>query len=211
MAKTKEPVDLFAVAAKKPAKKAKDEKPVFSVDDKAVAQAIHEYQAAKTMEDEAKRLKSQSETLIKQYAKEKFLDLYAKSGKRPENFILTGEIKKTDCSVLHIVMDSYKKLAADQYEHIAETYGEDVVEDSSEYVIDKEMIQKYGAEISKAIMSAKTIPAEDKVGIIFKQENYNVAKGTIDRLIEIAEAAETDIATVFEAIVPTQQLKTQGK
>lgn len=210
MPKTKEQVNLFATAAKKPAKKTND-KQVFAADDKAVAQAIHDYEAAKAMENEAKRLKSQSETLIKQYAKEKFLDLYAKSGKRPENFILSGEVKKNETSVLHIVMDSYKKLDEDQYDYLAETYGDDVVEDSSEYVINKKMIQKYGAEISKAIMSSKGIPAEDKVEIIFKQENYNVAKGTIDRLIEIAEAAETDIATVFETIVPTQQLKVQGK
>lgn len=202
-------INLFASATKKVAKSAaKDDKDVV-IFKGAVSDAIKKYEEAKKAKAEAEAAMAQAESIIKPEAQAKFLEEYNKTGKRPESFILSGTGHES--SLLYITMDAYKKIDEDRYNYLSDTYGDDIVSDNSEYVMDKDMIQKYGAQISAAIMKAKDIPEDDKLNIIKKVENFSVAKGTIDKMVDIAKRAKTTIATLFEEIVPTQQLKSRGK
>jgi len=207
--KTKAPVvNLFATATVKKTAKAADDKEVVIVKDKEVSNALTEYENAKVMIAKYEAIKAETEGIIKPHANELWLAKIEATGKKPESFILSSN-KHTD-SLLYIVSDTYKTIDQERYEYLSETYGEDIVSDNSVYTMDNKMIQKYGAEISAAIMGAKGIPTEDKVQIIQKIEKYSVAKGTIERLKEIATAAKTSVATIFAEIIPTQSLKSRG-
>jgi len=209
MAKTKKtPVNLFASAPVKKTAKAADDKEIVIVRDKAVINALSAYEKAKKDLAAATAAKAEAEGIIKPHANELWLDRIQKTGRKPESFILSSD--KHDNSLLYIVSDAYKKIDRERYEYLSDTYGKDIVSDNSEYTMDKKMIQKYGAEISAAIMGAKGIPAADKSQIIQKIEKYSVAKGTIDKLKEFATKAKTDVATIFSEIIPTQSLKSRG-
>jgi len=202
-------INLFVTATKKVSKSAaKDDKDIF-VFTGEVSDAIKKYEDAKKDKAKAEAAMAHAESVIKPEALNKFLDLYNKNGKRPDSFVLSGTGHAD--SLLYVTMDSYKKIEEPRYEYLSDTYGDDIVEDTSEFVMDKEMVQKYGAQISAAILKAKGIPAEDKLKIIKKVEGFGVAKGTIERLAEIAKRTKTSIATIFDEINPTQQLKSRGK
>jgi hypothetical protein len=202
-------INLFASATKKVAKSAAKDDKVVVIFKGEVSDAIKKYEDAKKAKAEAEAAMAQAESIIKPEAQAKFLEEYNKTGKRTESFILSGT--GHDNSLLYITMDAYKKIDEERYNYLADTYGDDVVEDNSEYIMDKEMIQKYGAQISEAIMKAKNIPQDVKLKIIKKVENFSVAKGTINKMVEIAKKAKTTISALFEEIMPTQQLKSRGK
>lgn len=208
-AKTSKTVDLFAAAVKKPEKKSasKDDKEVILVDDERVAKALAEYEEGKKMEEAGAAKKAEAESIIKPHGKETWLAKYLKEGKRPESFILSNKFGN---SMMYIVMDAYKKIDEERKDYLAENYGEDVVETENEYVINPEMIQKYGKAISEAIMKSKDIPTDDKMQIIQVKQKFSVKKGLIDKLKDVAANAKTTIQTIFEEVVPTQQLKPRG-
>lgn len=201
-------VNLFATATVKKAAKAADDKEIVIVKDKSVSKAISSYEDAKVQIAKYEAIKAESEGIIKPHANELWLAKVESTGKKPESFILSSDAHKD--SLMYIVADAYKTIDKERYDYLSETYGEDLVSDNSVYTMDNAMIQKYGAEISAAIMGAKGIPAEDKAQIIQKIEKYSVAKGTIDRLKEIAKTAKTSVATIFAEIIPTQSLKSRG-
>ena len=210
MAKTKNApvVNLFASAPVKKTAKAADDKEVVIVKDKAVIKALADYEKAKADLAAATAAKAEAEGIIKPHANELWIEKVQKTGKKPESFILSTT--EHDDSLLYIVSDAYKTIDKDRYDYLSDTYGEDIVSDNSVYTMDNAMIQKYGAEISAAIMGAKGIPAEDKAQIIQKIEKYSVAKGTIERLKEFATKAKTNVATIFSEVIPTQSLKSRG-
>lgn len=200
MTKVKSGVDLFATAVVKKTAKAAEDKEIVIVQDKTVSKALANYEKAKKDIDTATKAKTEAEDIIKPYANELWLAKVEKTGKKPESFILSSD--KHNDSLLYIVSDTYKKIDLERYEYLSETYGEDTM--------DNKMIQKYGAEISAAIMRAQGIPDEDKALIIQKIEKYSVAKGTIENLKDFAKRAKTSVATIFAEIVPTQSLKSRG-
>ena len=209
MAKKKaNPVNLLATASVKKTAKAADDKEIVIVKDKTVSNALSAYEKAKRDIDTATKAKVEAEGIIKPHANKLWLAKVEETSKKPESFILSSD--KHDDSLLYIVSDAYKKLDQERYDYLKETYGEDLVSDNSEYTMDKRMIQKYGAEISVAIMGAAGIPDEDKDKIIQKIEKYSVKKGTIESLKDIAKKAKTTVAANFADIVPTQSLTSRG-
>ena len=202
-------VNLFASAPVKKTAKAADEKTIVIVNDKKVSDAIAAYEKAKKDIDTATAAKTEAEVIIKPYANQVWLSEVEKNGKKPDSFILSSK-SHTD-SLMYIVADSYKTIDKDRHDYLAETYGEDIVSDNSIYTMDNKMIQKYGAQISAAIMGAKGIPAEDKAQIIQKIEKYSVAKGTIEKLKDFAAAEKTSVSVIFSEILPTQSLKSSNK
>lgn len=229
-------VNLFATAAVKKTAKAAEDKEIVIVEDKEVSKALSDYENAKVMIDKYTAIKAEAEGILKPHANELWVAKIESTGKKPDSFIISNKetiVKKLKLvevdandkivnvireasetkvqdSLLYIVADSYKMIDQERYEYLSETYGEDIVSDNSVYTMDNDMIQKYGAEISAAIMGAKGIPADDKAKIIQKIEKYSVAKGTIERLKEIAKAAKTSVAAIFAEVIPTQSLKSRG-
>lgn len=207
-AKTASVVNLFASAPVKKTAKVVEDKTIVIVDNKKVSDAIKAYEKAKKDVATATAAKTEAESIIKPYANKLWLSDVEKTGRKPESFILSS--KSHMDSLLYIVSDAYKTIDKDRYDYLVDTYGKDIVSDNSVYTMDNEMIQKYGAQISAAIMGAKGIPAEDKAVIIQKIEKYSVAKGTIEKLKDFAAAAKSSVSVIFSEILPTQSLKSRG-
>lgn len=202
-------VDLFATATTvKTSKTAKsDDKLMIEVKDVDVVNAITEYEEAKEAKKNAEAKMKKAESIIKPHANKEWFTILDKTKKRPDSFILSNK----DKGILYIVMDSYKKLDEERAQYLTETYGEEIVETSHEYTMNLEMVQKYGKEISAAIMGCKGIPDDDKRQIIERVTTYSVKKGTIENLIDLAKKAKTTVQTLFAEIMPTQQLKSRGE
>lgn len=209
---------LMGAAAKttKVAAKKTDDKKVYACEG-AVADAIKDYIAADTELKVATAKKAAAEAIIKPEGLDKFLAHVDKVGLAPESFILSA--KDSDKSMLYIVQDSYKYTDLDEarIEFLQQKFGEDIIESKNEFVLNPELIDEHGETLVKLIQSCKSFSQEVKDSLIQLKQKHTIAKGSINRLKEIAaigtQNCNTPITTkeVFEEIKPTQQLKPRGK
>jgi len=84
------------------------------------------------------------------------------------------------------------------------SYGNDIVEESTTFAFDNEMVDKYGEVISNLIEMSDEISEADKAKIIKAVTKFSVAKGTIDKFKVYGGA---DVFGVMEAVRPVVALK----
>lgn len=119
--------------------------------------------------------------------------------------------------LLYIVQDSYKyaNLDEERVEYLQETLGEDIISTKNEFIINPELVDKYGQILCDFIKKSKDITAEDKELLIQLKQQHRIAKGTIDNLLNIekslAKTSGLTVEAIFEEVQPTQQLKVRGK
>lgn len=196
MTKTKTTVDLFAAPAVKVAavKTAKDKVIIARPD---LAERVQTFNRLK---DEISSKTAQLKMLegdIKTVGREVFMDLYAKHKIRPDSFKIADI---TGANVLFIAMDKYT--AVDETKADILSAYDDLLEEKKTFVINAELIDKYGAVISRLIMGCKEIEDEDKTQLIQGTKQYSVAKGAIERLMQYDCPEE-----VFQLINPIISLK----
>lgn len=75
--------------------------------------------------------------------------------------------------------DKYIKIDADRAAFLTNKYGEDVVNEETTYKFDNDMLEKYGAIISKLIENSTEIAEADKDKLIKAETSLAVKKGTI--------------------------------
>lgn len=200
---------LMGLATKAPKTTAakKDEKETINAEP-TVAKAIDDYVKAKTDIDNATAIAATAAEIIKNAGKDIFLADMKKTTKAKDSFILASPTNGT----LYIVQDAYKRanLDEDRVNYLRETYGEDIVKTDNLFVFNPEMVEKYGDILCELITKSTKIPAADKGLIISLQQSNTIAKGTINKLSEIAKTSKTSVEQIFEEIQPTQQLKVRG-
>lgn len=172
----------------------------------ADAQAITDYLKAKAEEAEALQRKKEAEAILKAKGQEIFLAEYAKTGKKPETFILSNK----DEGLLYILQDKYKTIDEDRHTYLAETYGEDIVSDETEIVLNEEVLLTHQEEIEKALEKSG-LPREILDNMFLAKPKYTVAKGAIENLTKFAAKAKVGIETIVAEILPVEQLKARGK
>jgi hypothetical protein len=187
----------------------KDEKKTIQVFDKTVAEKIDQYSKAKADLEAAKERMADAESEIKPYGEKLFLDEIEKTGLVPESFILASK----ESGLLYIVQDGYKYagLTPERIEYLRGLYGSEVVTTTTEFVLNKDQVQQYGAAIVKAIMASTEIPAAVKPTLIKAIPTHRIQKGAIKKLKEFAAKAKCKISQVFTDIEPIQQLKERGE
>ena len=142
---------------------------------------------------------------VKERSIREFSDLYLRNGKYPGSFIIRGEgVKKMpSASLMFIPTDKYIKIGEERFEELKQTYGEDLVEETTTYNMDAKLIEQYGELLSEAISKIKGIPDKDKEKLISATTSYSIKKGTISDLDQFGGT----IPEMLEEIKPVYQMK----
>lgn len=200
----------LASKTKKTAAAKKDDKEVVTVTDQAVSDAIDNYIKNKKIADEAAgEMAAASEIVKSEGGKKVWIAEMEKSGRSKESFILAS---KTGNSLMYVVTDAYKRANLDEerVEYLQNTYGEEIIATENKFVINPELIDKYGQLLCDFIKNSADISEDDKTALIQLEQKNVIAKGTKDKMKDIAKAANTTVEAVFEEVQPTCQIKIRG-
>jgi len=139
---------------------------------------------------------------VRDIAKTEWTKLYQKTGKNPDSVFIEAINGEDTAQVMLIVQDRYITINEEKAEILKEAYGEDIVEEKTEFSFDVEMVEKYGSVISDLISNSDEIEEDDREKIIKAVTKFSIAKGTIDKLKTYGKVDE-----VFEAVRPVVMLK----
>jgi hypothetical protein len=192
---------LFDVATAAPAKTKKDAAPQVQID--GIGDEIERYDELKAI---IKNAEAEQEVIggrIREVAKDKYLEVYEKMGRRPTTIALTDDGKE----ILFTVQDRYK-IVTPEKEEILKSYdnllGIEVTYKFNNEVLDKENQngEKIGDVINDLIMNSEDIPDDLKSRLLTVTRKASVKQGTIERLLDYTNPAE-----IFQVIEPITALK----
>lgn len=191
-------INVFAAAKKKesPAKKA-DKKEILIEDEGKLSQLIKTKMDLENLTTLQKSLDYE----VKQLGQAAWIKEYQTLKRRPDSFHLKSS--KTGDKMLIIVMDKYASIDETRAGEIREQFGEDAVEETTEYSFNTEILKKHQEAIGAAI-AAMDIPDEDKANLLVVSQKFSIAKGMIERF------AEKGVETAFYNLAPQVQLKNAG-
>lgn len=205
---------LMALASKTVKKAAKkDDKDMVMIDEatnKEVYDALDVYvQAKKDVDAATSRLETAS-GIIKEHAKEIWVAEVEKTSRPKESFLLSNDKGST---AMYAVTDAYKRsnLDDERIEYLQDKFGEDIISPENKFIINPELVDKYGQVLCEMIQNSKKIAEDDKALLIQLEQKNVITKGTINRMKEIAAKAKTTVLELFNEIMPTCQLKARGK
>jgi hypothetical protein len=182
--------------AKPAAPKSGSKKEKESVQISGIASDIARYDELKEIEKNAKAEQELIGGRLKQIGKEKFIELYESRRMKPDNFNLADGDEK----ILFIVMDKYIKVEPEKAGILEEYDG--LLEQTTEFKLNKEVLERVGETVFKIIMESKLLSEEDKRNLLIKEESMQVKKGSINRLLEY-----DDPALICDLIEPVLALK----
>jgi hypothetical protein len=144
------------------------------------------------------------EGIIKDIGKEKFAELYGVQKSNPGSFILKGE---AGGAMMCILMDKYLTIDGGRADQLKQNFGADCVTCTTEYSFNPSLLEKYEEVLSELIMGSNKINEEDKSELIIAKQKWSIAKGMIDRVIQVAGTDVKMVGAVLNAIQPICQLK----
>lgn len=139
---------------------------------------------------------------VRDICKDKWAELYQKSGKNPGSIMVEARDGEDTSQVMFIPQDKYITITPDKAEVLREEYGDDIVTETTTFSFDEAMIEKYGEVLSNLIENSDEIEKNDKDLIIKAVAKLTIAKGTIDVMKQYGKINE-----VMEAVRPVVMLK----
>jgi hypothetical protein len=142
---------------------------------------------------------------VKQRATDEFRKLYEKNDRYPGSFNIksTGMVGQPEASLMFIPTDKYIKINEERFIELSSAYGPTIVNEKTTYVMDSELVEKYGEPLSNAIAKITEIPDSDKAKLIKALVSFEIAKGTIQELHKY----RATIGEMLEEIKPVYQMK----
>lgn len=201
---------MSTVVVKKTATKSDDKKTIIA--EEKVALAIDSYCENKIAVDQATKKMKAAEAIIKPAVKKYYIEHIEKHDQKMESFVLASAKN----GVLGIAMDDYPyanlndEKGQDRVEYLKETYGEDIITTKNTFVLNEELVDKYGALLMDFIKNNKNIEDEDRMQIIQVVKKHTITKGTINNIAKIAKEAKVSTTIVWDEVSPKQQLKVRG-
>jgi len=119
-----------------------------------------------------------SKGIVKEVGVKTFEDVYILNGGYPGSFILSSD---SDASIMFVPMDRYIKCDENRFNDLKEAYGDDVVTEKTEFVINPNLLDKYGEVISNLIENCPDIDDNDKTELFQAKITYSVSKGAIEK------------------------------
>lgn len=180
----------------------KDGKIRLTVKDK---EFFNKIQTLEMLQDNMKRDKAKADILsdeIKETAKEKWVELYEKTGRNPGSVMVEAKSGIDIAQTMFVPTDRYITINADRAESLIEDFGQEIVEEKTTFSFDNDMIEKYGEVISRLIEECDEIEDDDKGQIIKAVQAFTIAKGTIDRLKDFG-----NVSKMMEVVKPVVSLK----
>jgi hypothetical protein len=116
--------------------------------------------------------------VVKESALKAFIDTYIKTGGYPGSFIITTE---SEASIMAVPMDKYIKCDENRFNELKDTYGDDVVTEKTDFVMNPTLLDKYGEVLSNLIENCAEIADDDKAELFQAKVTYSVSKGSIEK------------------------------
>jgi hypothetical protein len=180
----------------------KDSKTRINIADPSFFEKI---QTLESLQDRMKSDKAKADMIsdeLKDLGKEKWSEMYQKTGRNPGSVMLESRVGEDTAQVMFVPSDKYISLTGEKAEALREEFGEDIVEEKTTFAFDNDMIEKYGEILSNLIEACDEISDEDKGKIIKAVTAFSVAKGTIDVMKNYGQVSE-----VMEQVKPVISLK----
>jgi hypothetical protein len=197
--------NLFAKAKSTATTKAtdkKDSKVRVRIED---SEFFTKVQTLETLQDRMKSDKAKADMIsdeIKDLGKEKWAELYQKSGRNPGSIMLEALNAEDTAQVMFVPSDKYITVSSERAEVLRDQFGEDIIEEKTTFSFDNDMIEKYGEVLSRLIEESSEITEEDKGKIIKAVTAFSVSKGTIDVMKNYGNVSE-----VMNEVKPVIALK----
>lgn len=139
---------------------------------------------------------------VKEVAKHEWCQLYEDTGFNPGSLKVYSQRDGEVSSVLFVPSDRYISLNETTKSQLTGEFGRDVIQETHEWSISPEMVQKYLPLLKEMIQNSGEIQQEDKSKIFTQSVKYSVKPGTIDNLSNLGQVEQ-----VFERVRPVVSLK----
>ncbi|NBO22691.1 hypothetical protein EBU94_05045 [bacterium] len=162
-------------------------------------------QALEALQDRMKADKSRADIIsdeLKYIGTQEWVKLYDRTGKNPGSIMIETKSGLDTASIMFVPTDRYITITEARAVDLIERYGEEIVEEKTQFSFDNEMIEKYGEILSDLISTCPEIEEDDKGRIIKAVTNYSVSKGTIDKMKSYG-----DVSMIMEEVKPVVALK----
>lgn len=191
--------NLFAKAKEKGAAKAEKKNDKLNV---AVKGAEFDQNLTKVAQLEAQidQLTAELEMakgIVKEIGIKTFEDVYTKTGGYPGSFILSSD---SESSVMFVPMDKYIKCDENRFNELKDTYGDDVVTEKTEFVMNATLLDKYGEVLSNLIENCDEIADDDKAELFQAKVTYSVSEGAIEKAFTWGKGKVTDFIRDIQPI-----------
>jgi hypothetical protein len=193
--KTTITTNLFATATKVKETTKKTDKKVIKAP--LLADKVKRYADLKQIIDSATGELKMIEGDIKLVGKDLFMKEYRQQKSTPDNFKIQDD---TDSTCMFIVMDKYTIVDENKASILSNFDG--LLTENIVYKFNTELVEKYGQILSELILNCPNIEDIDKGNLISGEKTFNVAKGSIDRLMQYDNPEQ-----IFELINPIVALK----
>ena len=145
-----------------------------------------------------------ADSYIREMGMSEFSGLLERTGKRESSFIMASE---QGASVMVVVQDKYKSINEERANYLKETYGEDIVDENTEFKFNGEVLERNQEIISELIENCNKISNQDKENLIVGVTKYSVKKGLIDSIYKLSKDKGVNITTLLAEVEPQLQLK----
>ena len=143
---------------------------------------------------------------VKEIGVKTFVDVYIKTGGYPGSFIISSD---NQSSFLMTPMDKYIKCDEARFKELQDEYGDDVVTEKNEFVLNSALLEKYGEVLSDLIQNSPDIDEDDKLELIQGKVTYSVAKGSIEKAFTWGKGKVADFMTSIQPIFAMKGAKAQ--
>ena len=141
---------------------------------------------------------------IREVGINEFVNIVETTGKRESSFVLSSE---QNASVMVVVQDKYKSINEERAQYLKETYGEEIVDEQTEFKFNNEVLERNQEAISQLIEECDSISKEDKENLIVGITKYSIKKGFIDTIYKFSREKEVSVMQMITEVEPQVQLK----
>jgi hypothetical protein len=196
--------NLFAKkTAKAPAKK--NDKLNVNVSGKEFAEKLDKFATHKAQIENLEAELAMSQEFVKATSIAEFAKLVETKKNNPGSFTLTSD---NGGSVMFLPTKRYIKIDEAAAENLKETYGESIVEETTKYSFNTDVLMRNMDVISDLIQNSTEISDDDKENLIEGITTFTIEKDTLDKVYVLANESKNSVSEVLEDIQPVYQLKT---
>lgn len=196
--------NLFAKkTAKAPAKK--NDKLNVNVSGKEFAEKLDKFATLKAQIENLESELAMSQEFVKATSIAEFAKLVETKKNNPGSFTLTSDNGGT---VMFLPTKRYIKIDEAAAENLKETYGESIVEETTKYSFNTDVLMRNMDVISDLIQNSTEISDDDKENLIEGITTFTIEKDTLDKVYVLANESKNSVSEVLEDIQPVYQLKT---
>jgi hypothetical protein len=197
--------NIFGKAKEKaPAKAKKDDKIVVKVDGKEFAEKLSKFAILKSQIEQLETELAMSQDFVKSTCIEKFAELYESKKTSVGSFNVEAE---DGSSVMFLPTKKYIKIDEAQANVLKETYGDAVVEETTSYGFNTDILMKNMNVISKLIEESDEISDSDKENLIEAKTAITVEKDALDKVYTYATESGNSVKDVLTDLQPVYQMK----